>query len=43
MDAFLNAIEAGTAMPTTPRDGRQALRLAEAAIESVRSGRAVTV
>ncbi len=43
MDAFLNAIEAGTAMPTTPRDGRQALRLAEAAIESVRSGRTVTV
>ncbi|PXW99457.1 myo-inositol 2-dehydrogenase [Sphaerotilus hippei] len=43
LDAFLKALDAGTAMPTSPWDGRQALRLAEAAIESVKTGRAVVV
>lgn len=43
LDAFLKALDAGTAMPTSPWDGRQALRLAEAAIESVKTGRAVSV
>jgi myo-inositol 2-dehydrogenase/D-chiro-inositol 1-dehydrogenase len=43
LDAFLKALQEGTAMPTTPWDGRQALRLAEAAMESVESGRAVAV
>ena len=43
MEAFLRALEDGTPMPTGPRDGRQALRLAEAALESVASGRPVTV
>jgi len=43
MDAFLSALSEGAAMPTHPGDGRQALRLAEAAIESVKTGRAVAV
>jgi myo-inositol 2-dehydrogenase/D-chiro-inositol 1-dehydrogenase len=43
LDAFLTAVEAGGPMPTSPRDGRQALRLADAAAESARTGRAVTV
>ena len=43
MEAFLRALEDGTPMPTGPRDGRQALRLAEAALESVASGRPVQV
>jgi predicted dehydrogenase len=30
-------------MPTGPRDGRQALRLADAALESVETGRTVPV
>jgi myo-inositol 2-dehydrogenase/D-chiro-inositol 1-dehydrogenase len=43
LEAFLAAVEAGGPMPTTARDGRQALRLADAAAESVRTGRAVPV
>jgi myo-inositol 2-dehydrogenase/D-chiro-inositol 1-dehydrogenase len=43
LDAFLQALEDKAPMPTSPRDGRQALRLAEAALESVRTGRAVAV
>ena len=43
MEAFLRALEDGTPMPTNPLDGRQALRLADAAVESVRTGRAVVV
>ncbi len=43
LDAFLKALKSGSPLPTTPWDGRQALRLAEAAIESVRTGRAVAV
>ena len=40
---FLDAIAACGPMPVTARDGRQALRLAECAIESARTGRAVAV
>jgi myo-inositol 2-dehydrogenase/D-chiro-inositol 1-dehydrogenase len=43
LDAFLKALQEGTAMPTTPWDGRQALLLAEAAMKSVVSGRSVAV
>jgi myo-inositol 2-dehydrogenase/D-chiro-inositol 1-dehydrogenase len=43
MDAFLKALSDGAPMPTNPGDGRQALRLAEAAIESVKTGRTVPV
>jgi myo-inositol 2-dehydrogenase/D-chiro-inositol 1-dehydrogenase len=43
LEAFLKALDEGTAMPTSPTDGRQALRLAEAALESVKSGSAVKV
>src|SRR5438552_8050756 len=43
LDAFLKALEEDAPMPTSPWDGRQALRLAEAALESVASGRAVQV
>ena len=43
LDAFLAAIEGGTAMPLTVEDGRRALRLADAAHLSARTGRTVTV
>jgi len=43
LEAFLKALDEGAPMPTNPWDGRQALRLAEAAIESVQTGRAVRV
>lgn len=43
LDAFVDAVADGTAMPTTANDGVQALRLAEAALESVRTGRTVSV
>jgi myo-inositol 2-dehydrogenase/D-chiro-inositol 1-dehydrogenase len=43
MDAFLAALESGTPMPTSPVDGRQALRLADAAAESVQTGRSVAI
>ena len=43
IEAFLAALDDGAPMPTSPRDGRQALRLAEAALESVRTGRSVQV
>jgi len=43
LDAFLKALQEDAPMPTNPWDGRQALRLAEAALESVASGRAVQV
>lgn len=43
LDAFVDALSDGTEMPTTVRDGVKALRLAECAVESVRTGRAVTV
>lgn len=40
---FRNAVETNAPMPVTMRDGRQALRLADAALESALSGRTVTV
>jgi myo-inositol 2-dehydrogenase/D-chiro-inositol 1-dehydrogenase len=43
LEAFLVALETGAPMPTSARDGRQALRLADAAAESARTGRAVRV
>lgn len=43
MDAFITAVESNTAFPVTPADGRQALLLADRALESLRTGRTVTV
>jgi myo-inositol 2-dehydrogenase / D-chiro-inositol 1-dehydrogenase len=40
---FIDSVSAGGAMPVTPQDGRQALRLADCALESALSGRTVTV
>src|SRR5258707_2867796 len=42
-DQFVGALENGSPMPTTPHDGRQALRLADCALESALTGRAVKV
>jgi len=42
-DQFVDALENGSPMPTTPHDGRQALRLADCALESALTGRAVNV
>jgi myo-inositol 2-dehydrogenase/D-chiro-inositol 1-dehydrogenase len=41
--AFVEAVETGAAMPVSMRDGRQALRLADAALESAKTGRQVRV
>jgi myo-inositol 2-dehydrogenase / D-chiro-inositol 1-dehydrogenase len=43
LDAFLQAVETGAPMPVTPHDGRQALRLADCALQSALSGETVTV
>jgi myo-inositol 2-dehydrogenase/D-chiro-inositol 1-dehydrogenase len=43
LEHFIAALNGKQPMPVTPRDGRKALQLAECAIESVRSGRAVAV
>jgi len=43
LDAFVGALESGLPMPTTPLDGRQALRLADCALESALTGRVVKV
>ena len=43
LDLFIKAVEAGETLPTTPHDGRQALRLAECALESALTGRSVKV
>jgi myo-inositol 2-dehydrogenase/D-chiro-inositol 1-dehydrogenase len=43
LDAFLRALQDGAPMPTGPRDGWQALRFANAALESVATGRIVTI
>ncbi len=43
LDAFLAAVERGGPMPLSLEDGRRALRLADAALESAGSGRAVAV
>ncbi len=41
--AFVQAIETGSPMPTTGTDGLKALELAEAALQSVATGRAVAL
>jgi myo-inositol 2-dehydrogenase/D-chiro-inositol 1-dehydrogenase len=43
MDAFIDALVGKGSMPTTVRDGVKALRLAECAVESVRTGHTVAV
>lgn len=43
MDAFVEALVTGTPLPTGIGDGLMALKLAEAALESVRTGRVVAV
>ena len=43
MEQFIDALICGNAMPVTPHDGRQALRLAELAMESARTGAIMAV
>jgi myo-inositol 2-dehydrogenase/D-chiro-inositol 1-dehydrogenase len=43
LNAFLDAVANGTKMPIGAEDGRQALVLADAAVESLRTGRPVKV
>jgi len=43
LDLFAEAVQMGTPMPVTVRDGCKALRLADAAVESVATSRAVEV
>lgn len=43
LDLFAEAVQKGTPMPVTVRDGCKALRLADAAVESVATSRAVEV
>ncbi|MDP9138682.1 MAG: inositol 2-dehydrogenase [Pseudomonadota bacterium] len=43
LDRFADAVERGTPMPVTVRDGCKALRLADAAEASVKTGKAVKV
>ena len=43
MEAFVDALAEGKPMPTTVRDGVMALRLAECAVESARTGRVVAI
>lgn len=43
MDAFVSALVDGMPLPTTAKDGVEALRLAEAALESVRTGQTISV
>jgi len=43
LGAFVDAVEKGRAMPVDFEDGRRALLLANAAYESLRTGRAVTL
>ena len=43
MEAFVAALEGGAPMPTSPVDGRAALRLADAAAESVQTGRSIAI
>lgn len=43
LDAFIDALQSGTAMPATPRDGIRALHIANCALEAAQSGRAVQI
>ena len=43
LESFVQAVETGVPMPVTVADGRQALRLADAALESAVSGQRVRV
>jgi myo-inositol 2-dehydrogenase/D-chiro-inositol 1-dehydrogenase len=43
LDAFIRAIEAGVAPPIGVSDGRAALAVADAAVESAKSGRPVAL
>lgn len=43
LEVFVDALELGAALPVAPHDGRQALRLADCALESVMTGRTVVV
>jgi myo-inositol 2-dehydrogenase/D-chiro-inositol 1-dehydrogenase len=43
LDLFAEAVQKGTPMPVTVRDGCKALRLADAAVESVATGKSVKV
>jgi myo-inositol 2-dehydrogenase/D-chiro-inositol 1-dehydrogenase len=43
LNAFIEAVLAGSPMPVTPFDGRQALRLADCALQAALTGRTVTV
>jgi myo-inositol 2-dehydrogenase/D-chiro-inositol 1-dehydrogenase len=43
LELFAEAVEKGTPMPVTVRDGCKALRLADAAVESVAAGKAIKV
>ena len=43
LDLFAEAVQKGTPMPVTVRDGCKALRLADAAVESVASGQVMKV
>lgn len=43
LDAFVEALQSGTVMPATPRDGITALRIANCAVEAAQTGRAVRI
>ncbi len=43
LESFVESVETGGPMPVTVADGRQALRLADAALESAKTGRRVRV
>jgi myo-inositol 2-dehydrogenase/D-chiro-inositol 1-dehydrogenase len=43
LDVFISAVQAGSPLPVTPFDGRQALRLADCALEAALTGRVVNV